>query len=255
MNWITIFGAIIILIGTLIMTYGNQVSSFRSNEEIQKQITAFSGKFDHLKEVSPTKSMTNEVQILEDEFNTWAKKFTQDKQIKKVEAQKEALSVKEKEIELNEKYGVYYKTFFYDLKSYLKAYNEQATPQLIYDIPDFPQNLFPDINTQYIAKIKFRDKLIWKFAVDLQTKKLSDDRLPTINLVLSNKYEDEKLLRLPEIIFVFDIGRKKIRIVKMSSEVSIGKQLKDEYPLDKYDSTFLDIIKNLIEQQIIETEQ
>jgi hypothetical protein len=249
---IAIIGVIIFALGTYLTYYGTTIVNKKDKEEIKKDILSFSKKIDDLNKGAKSEEIKKEAIKLETEFKLWADDFLKNKPRKKIELEKSEIDFKIKNIELNEKYKAIYEFFYKCLKNFIDAYNENLNKKIFYEIPEqFPQNVFIT-GEKYIAKIQFEEKLFWKF--ELRTTKSigTEDRYPIIYIIIDNKLEDISL-PLPEITIHIKLDKNQIYLLKYGDLLRIPA-LKDEYELDNYEKSIKNIIKELMEYQLIKLE-
>jgi len=245
MNWITIIGVMLIALGTGLTYYGTSISN---KEDIKKGMDSFSQQIEELKKEQTSESTREKVKDLETEFDKWAKNFVADKKGKALELEKLDLKAKEMTVNLNSKYRIIYVFFFESLKNYVEAYNRNSQAKIIYSIQNFPDNIFLEAAENYMPKIQFQDKVVWKFRLAI-IEPIDKERLPAIVLIVDDNYDDSSGSP-PELFVAFSPDKNEIFLESQFRRIKVPG-LQQSYDLAKYEDSIHKILKRLIEFQLL----
>jgi hypothetical protein len=249
----TIWGIIINAIGTFLIIYGPEKNTNKENKEIKDKLEEFGKKLENVKKENLTFEVKeNKIEELENEFTEWAKNFISNQDEKKLEIEKFEINLREEKVKLNQKWRPFYIYFFENLIKIITAYNSANNTQKISIIenPSFPANIYNETYKYYNESkyfriiVKFKDKLYWKIFLELSN---DEQDIPKINLYTTDNPNESYFFNrviikpYPELNKIFvDFSRIFKRI-----------ELKEKYNLDSYSDSLNDILQKTFELQIL----
>ena len=249
----TIWGIIINAIGTFLIIYGPEKNTNKENKEIKDKLEEFGKKLENVKKENLTFEVKeNKIEELENEFTEWAKNFISNQDEKKLEIEKFEINLREEKVKLSQKWRPFYIYFFENLIKIITAYNSANNTQKISIIenPSFPANIYNETYKYYNESkyfriiVKFKDKLYWKIFLELSN---DEQDIPKINLYTTDNPNESYFFNrviikpYPELNKIFvDFSRIFKRI-----------ELKEKYNLDSYSDSLNDILQKTFELQIL----
>ena len=253
MNWVTIIGLFIVAIGTGLIIYG---TSIMNKQDLKKEITSFSQKIKKVESEAKTEDTKEKVKQIEEEFESWAKDFTDKKNIKQLEFEKDILNVKDRTAKLNLQYRELYHYFFDTLRSYVIAYNHQNPKnKLIYEINNFPNDIFSSESEKYVAKVEFSKTIVHKYVLRV-IQPIDADKIPGIVLLIDDNFDrplaefSRFILEETSISFIF-VQKHEFVYIEKKNEKLIIPQLKEQYSMKDYKASLNEIIRKIMEGQLI----
>jgi len=256
MHPLIVLGIIIIAIGTFILYLGSMRQSNQVNEEIQKKLNMTSDKIDSLKkDPGINKESINEI---DDEFNSWAKDFTNNKNAHQLNFEKENLDIQKKQNDLSIEWRPMYIYFTQTLKNLLDAFNQNNDWKIVYSIPELPNNLFSEEFQNYVIKLKFNDRQSMLMAF-FSSRSTALPNIYIANIYNKNIFEKEKKYSVTDVglgglTISPDIEVNEIRIYIIEHYYPLLK-LKGDYSLKDYEKSIKEILKTIIEYKIVMVEK
>lgn len=183
MNSYMILGILVLAVGTGLSAYLINLSTVLSSKDSQKEVL---NKIEETRQqIVDAKGAPNvdrkEIEKIEDEFNSWADDFVKNKELKKLELEKEDINTKGNRIALNAKWKPHLDAFFSSIKNILDAYNKRTGDNINYNIPQLPDNLFDPAAVEYQATITFRPDIKWSISLT-PAAPLADDPMPSLKI-------------------------------------------------------------------------
>lgn len=195
----------------------------------------------------------NKIDKIENKYDLWANNFFSKKYEKEIKYRINEAKNIEQLIELNNLYRNYYLYFFSILKEYIISYNKKSTNKIIYNIPEIPKNIFFDSRYCYFSKITFKNNITWLIRFDIRNPSSSFDGLYPIIITVYNSRDTSYPKQGDMGIFI----RPKESEIGIYNSIRYFDTLKlnDHYSLKDYKKSFNEIIKDLLEYQIIKSSQ
>lgn len=255
MNSYIIFGILILVAGTGFGTYLMYVGSGKSSAVSQKELI---DKIEETRqEIAEAKNSTNpdkqKIEMIENEFNSWANDFVKNKDIKRLELEKESIDTKGSRIALSNIWKPRLDTFFLSIRNIIDAYNKQTGDSISYEIEKLPENIFDPSAEVYTAKVIFSPDVVWVMTVT-PALPLADDQMPIVTISISGQEDRDAYDRF--IIAIIDsansdlIQESRVQIVKIKNNRFNMKSIPQIYEIQ--DGTFRALAKDLMENQLLQ---
>ncbi len=251
MHWLILVGIAFIAIGTLLTYLGSNYQSNKVSNEIINKIDSTNEKIKELKKDPEINK--GELQIIENEFDSWASRFVQNKDSYKLKIEKDNVNSKETEINLSHTWLPFYENFFNTLDKMIKAYNTHSKHKIVVGTYSLPSSLFSEEVNNFIFKVSFKENMHW--AIFLTSLGNQDyEILPMISICqLSQSPFDKQFSKKKVALFNADLSfypnlqNSKIRIFYNRFRI---KEIQDEYDLINYQAAIKDLIRLLFEHQL-----
>lgn len=257
-----IIGIFVLIVGTGLGTYLMYVGSGQSSAASQKELM---DKIEETRqEIAEAKDSTNpdkqEIEKIENEFNSWANEFVKNKDLKKLELEKENINTEGSRIALSAKWKPQLDTFLSSIRNIIDAYNRQAGASITYDINKLPENIFDPSAEEYEAKIIFKPDIIWLINI-APASALAEKQMPSLTVSIfdqkTKNYKDiSSMLNTKDVfgILIRDDSTFNpnpiILIVKHKNDRYSMKNIPQEYEVK--DDTFKELAKDLVESQLLQ---
>lgn len=226
---------------------GTKLYSDKDKVDVIKKIEEISQRIETLKTEAVAATRVEKLSVIEKELNKWAKNFISNKERKKIALEKSSLDNREKLVDLSDKWRSLY-TFAFDyIKKLLDAYNSSVENKIIYSIPEMPFYLFSSEAGKFIAKIQFNPVCVWK--IRIISSPLDPQDLPTIAIYIDNNFKANTPHSLQLVICPMS-NINKITIIVINNKIQTN-YLKKYYSLDKYEESLKEILRILIENQLL----
>ncbi|MFC5270270.1 hypothetical protein [Adhaeribacter terreus] len=254
MNWITIIGIVFIAIGTFLTFYGPSIDSKKDKEELNQKFSEFNNELKSIRrEDIPQSEKEQKIAELKNEYSQWASEFSNNKELYKLEYQKNNLGLEEKKLAINKEWKYFYSNFFTQLESSVIAYNEYSKNGKIEIIEkfQFPSIIFNADHKNFFYILKFGETIFWKIFI-LNNQTFKEKELPPIVISVSNKNIGDDFVMPALGIYPFP-ERKLIIVRKLNNEINIPP--KEEFPLNNYEKSMQEIIKGIVQYQVLKLEE
>ncbi|MEA3494240.1 MAG: hypothetical protein U9R38_07670 [Candidatus Margulisiibacteriota bacterium] len=240
---------IIYIVGVILLGAAGYYEHLGSSASIRKEFSSFKAQLEEFKKDTSSNKIKTQIQELENDFTDWYNKFLSEKDIRKIEIEKKELAIKQRIAETNNKYRSVYAYFFESLKKHVDAANLKGQKEIRYKIPHFPKNIFSDETNHYKTTIEFKNKTIWKISV--RSRGYSDyNILPVIDLAIENQEQFNKMMGRAGFQIQIDPDANSIAITEYKYKLDFYN-LNVSYGLDKYKSSFDEIIGKFLEYQLL----
>ncbi|KAA9345948.1 hypothetical protein [Adhaeribacter soli] len=253
MNWITIIGIIFIAIGTFLTFYGPSIDSKKDKEELNQKFSEFNNELKSIrKEDIPQSEKEEKIAELKNEYSQWASEFSSNKDLYKLEYQKSNLGFEEKKLTYNNEWKKFYSGFFNELESIVAAYNEHSKNGKIEIITKhpFPSVIFNATHESFFYILKFGDTVYWKLFI-INTQTFKEKELPTIVISITSKHPENDYFS-PALSIYPNPDRNLIIVNKHNNNINLSKE---DFPLNTPKKSMQEIIKGIIQYQILKLEE
>lgn len=198
MNIYLIAGAILLLAGTLLTTYGGIIQSRKDTAESAKkseaQLVEISKDLADLKGKPKSELSDNAIQKVESDIAEWAKEFASKKQQRQLQVEQrisEHQSVVDHNNKLIQEYFIY---FLSVIQKALAHYDADATYEINLELPDIPSRLFMDPDTRYEGRILFSPNVFWVIST-FYNAQATDTAGPSFAVTLVKGMPDKNIVK------------------------------------------------------------
>ena len=257
MNLLIILGIIAIAIGTYLTFLGvfrrSNVSENRILKEIERTQKQTESKIDNILTADELSvQQREEIKLVRNEFDDWAKNLKNNLEKKKIEYQKAELDNKEERFELNIKWRYLYVNYFDGCRKIIEAINKNSEYNIEYSFPDLPENIFLENYEKYFATIDFKNNIQWQFSFT-PAKGTDQSLFPSIFIYIIKSSENSRAEWLDAFSILFHPEEKTFRTILLLNNylnvdaIDMKRWYNEPFDLNQMDS----FMKSIVELQLI----
>jgi hypothetical protein len=270
MNWAILLGVLFAAASAYFLAYGTHLANRRNNAEtadtVRTELAKFSERVATVQKsvsVQPSgvtgtmetgkpspnaasqRQAQQELADIEKDFSNWASNFIRNRDLKKLELDRQQLEARTTEMEISTKYRPLFQYAVDCLRGIINAYNEKAGSKFKAEFHDLPSNLYPHDNLIFNAgTIDFGDAN-WNFYI--ACNKPADPNNPPIfqidihnaGISSSDSYR----------IQIFP-GRSLFQLFAFGGGVATAAKIETSHSLENFEEPMRSSLERLVETQI-----
>jgi hypothetical protein len=176
------------------------------------------------------------------DFAQWASQFIKERDLKKLEVDRQTLEARAAELELSREYQPIFQQMVDAIRAALQAYNKRTDSTFKAELRDPPLNLYLNDQTNFdLGKVTFSNAAVWTVRF-YSEKPATRDRPPYFQIDFQSEQSRSQ--------FRLYITPPNLRIQTFGGGIVSAAKLAQTYPLDSRSESIRDIVQRLMETQI-----
>jgi hypothetical protein len=271
MNWATWLGIFFGALSILGLYYGSHLSNQKSSQDtadlVHKEVNKVLERIDTAKQsvavqpagvtgsaqmgtastnVTSQREAQQQLADIEKDFSQWASNFIKNRDLKKLEFDRQQLDTRTKEIEISNKCRPLFQYAIDSLRGIIHAYNDKAGSNFKAELRDLPTNLYPSEDLIFqIGKIDFGDGVSWNIYTYVN-KPARADAPPFFQIDISGTARGSGDVYRIQI----NSDQSAFHLFTSGGGIATAAKIEGSKPLDDFKDTIRSTLERLIETQI-----
>jgi hypothetical protein len=248
MNPYTVGGVVLVACGTLLMIWGQLVQSRKDGAAVTSRIEQIREQIASAREHAAGDEK-KAIDTVEASFAAWADEFTNKKEAKRVEMERERLDGLAAQVAASKNGIPVYRDIITWLGAIAAAYAKQTKTQIKVDLPPLPENLFKQPYSGYVV---FDRDYAWHLM--LFGGGAADGVSPPSLVIQAYSMKDKTDITGDALLVDVHVSENRIEFLRMSSRFPFPREMKSGIRLDDYKGPLESALKALFESQVIALE-
>lgn len=245
-DWIAL-GGIATALGAVVIYWGGALRSKADVDALHRKMDGFFARLEQVRDeeapATPSQLSADSVEKISEDFMGWANEFAENRHYRQLQFKQATLGRQTVAAEMTTKWRPLLRRIFDLLKSTTAAYKEKLGCSIEVDLPEIPADLFA---MSYMGTVTFGTEAVWKLQTECTSPPRTSSRITL--WIYFQKKGDSSFSSAATI--VIDLTGNEFEMFAHGADVPFDIDRVGR-PLAEFSATMSDIVRQLVEAQLL----